>query len=282
MELGFMMFPTAEALDVGSLARMVEERGHTALYVPEHTHIPAGTGAPPGKAASLPREYARGYELFVAMTVAVLATKRIRIGSGICLLAQRDPIVTANAVATLDQLSGGRIELGIGAGWNIEEMVNHGVVPETRWASMRERVEAMKELWTRDEATYHGEHVNFDRAISLPKPVQIPHPPVLVGGHGPHVLDRVRAYGDAWGPTHNAGNVAERVSELAEGDRQWPVIVLSVPADPKVIEAYELAGVRRIVHLLPTSHRRGVERAMERFETAVWEVYDGVHSKAAS
>jgi probable F420-dependent oxidoreductase len=282
MELGFMMFPTVESIDPGSLAQLVEERGHTALYLPEHTHIPVGTVSAPGKGKVLPREYERGYDLFVALTMAVMATRRLRIGSGVCLLPQRDPIVTANAIATLDQISGGRFEFGIGAGWNVAEMANHGVDPARRWASMRERVEAMKELWTRDVADYEGAHVSFQRVISLPKPLQLPHPPVLVGGSGPRVLERVRAYGDGWIPSHNAGNILERVREVTQGDPALPVFVLSVPPDPQAIASYAEAGVRRIFTVLPTARRDAVERAIERFETAVDIAYGGAHDKEAA
>jgi probable F420-dependent oxidoreductase len=252
----------------------VEERGHESLFFPEHTHIPAERRSPYPGGGELPRRYAHTYDLFVTMTAAAATTSRLRIGSGICLLIERDPITTAKEVASVDVLSGGRVEFGIGAGWNREEMANHGTDPRRRMEILRERVEAMKAIWTEDEATYHGEHVSFDRIWSWPKPLQRPHPPVLVGGNGPTVLDRVLAYGDAWFPNYSRGGVLDRARELlARADRSIELMVMGVPADPKALEELESAGFRRAVHWLPSTGRGPLERALDRFEAAVAELH---------
>jgi probable F420-dependent oxidoreductase len=276
MEFGVAIFPTHDALDPGSVARLVEERGHRALYFPEHTHIPASRATPHPSGNTLPRHYIHTYDLFVALTAAAAATSRLRIGAGICLVIERDPIVTAKEVASIDHLSGGRFEFGVGAGWNREEMANHGTDPRTRFRVMRERVEAMKAIWTQDEATYEGEFVRFERIWSWPKPAQWPHPPVLVGGGGPTVLDRVLAYGDAWFPNY-APDVIERAAELreraAEAGREIPVLAMGVPADPAVLERLEEAGVVRAVRWLPSAARGPIERELERFESAIAELH---------
>ena len=184
MDTGVAIFPTHDAVSPGDLARVVEQRGHESLFFPEHTHIPAVRESPYPGGEALPRMYVHTYDLFVAVTAAVSATSRLRVGSGVCLVIQRDPIITAKEVASVDFLSGGRFEFGVGAGWNREEMANHGTNPRVRMAVMRERVEAMKAIWTSDEASYQGSYVSFDRIWSWPKPAQRPHPPVLVGGAG--------------------------------------------------------------------------------------------------
>ena len=200
MKFGVAIFPTADLQRPAELARMAEERGFESLLFPEHTHIPASRDTPYPAGGELPPEYSRTYDPFVALMAAAAATERLLIGTGICLVIERDPIITAKEVASLDQLSGGRFLFGVGAGWNVEEMRNHGTDAGRRFGIMRERIEAMKTIWAEDEATYHGEHVDFDRIWSWPKPVQRPHPPILVGGNGPHVLDRVLAFGDEWMP----------------------------------------------------------------------------------
>ena len=276
MEIGVAYFATHDAMDPGALARLVEERGHESLFFAEHTHIPAERRSPYGAGGDLPRKYWHTYDLFVTMTAAALATRRLRIGSGICLLVQRDPITTAKEVASIDALSGGRVVLGVGAGWNREEMENHGTDPRTRMALLQERVEAVKAIWTQDEASYHGRFVDFDRIWSWPKPAQKPHPPVLVGGLGPTVLDRVLAFGDGWFPNHRP-NTRERIAGLRaraeEAGRPVRVSVNALPADPAVIESYERAGVDRVLHWLPSHHRSEVERELDAWEAAVAEVH---------
>ena len=277
MDTGVAMFPTHDAIGPGDLAALVEERGHRSLYFPEHTHIPASRETPNPAGGELPRRYSHTLDLFVAMTAAVAATRSLRVGSGICLVIERDPIVTAKAVASVDHLSGGRVDFGVGAGWNREEMANHGTDPKRRFSVMRERVEAMKAIWTETEASYHGEHVSFERIWSWPKPAQRPHPPVIVGGNGPKVIDRVLGYGDAWAPQHRHGNAAERIPELRrraeeEGRGRIPVIIFGVPAKADVLAQYEESGADRVVHWLPPAQRGPVEQQLERFEAAVCEL----------
>ena len=278
MDTGVAIFATHDAIDTAAVARLVEERGHGALFFPEHTHIPASRESPWPGGDELPRKYSHTYDLFVAMTAAAVATSHLRIGSAICLVVERDPIITAKEVASIDHLSGGRVEFGVGAGWNREEMANHGTDPRRRFSLMRERVEAMKEIWTSEEASYSGEHVAFDGIWSWPKPAQRPHPPILVGGNGPKVLDRVVAFGDAWLPNHRGGvDVLPRIPELRaraeEAGRVIPVQVIGVPADAAVLEQYEQAGVQRAILWLPSAGRGPVERALDHFEAAVAELH---------
>jgi probable F420-dependent oxidoreductase len=272
VDFGVGYFPTHDGVSPGALARLVEERGHESLFFPEHTHIPASRDTPYPAGGELPRKYFHTYDLFVALTAAAAATSSLRVCSGICLVIERDPITTAKEVASVDHLSGGRMEFGVGAGWNREEMQNHGTDPRVRMAVMRERVEAMKEIWTHDEASYHGEHVDFERIWSWPKPAQRPHPPVLVGGDGPTVFDRVLAFGDAWMPNYAPSGILERAAALrARADRRISLQVMGIPADPKALAAYAAAGFDRAVHWLPSAGRGTVERAFDAWETAIAE-----------
>jgi probable F420-dependent oxidoreductase len=250
---------------------MVEERGQESLVFAEHTHIPASRESPYPAGGELPPKYWHCYDLFVALTAAAAATSRLRVGSGICLIVERDPIVTAKEVASIDHLSGGRVLFGVGAGWNREEMRNHGTDPRTRMALMRERVEAMKAIWTQEEASYAGEYVSFERILSHPKPAQRPHPPVLIGGHGPTVLDRVLSFGDGWLPNYGGDeHFFARLSELqARAERPIEAHVLAMPADPHELERVRDAGARRALHWLPSGGRSTVEAALERWEAAI-------------
>ncbi|MFC7529657.1 LLM class F420-dependent oxidoreductase [Actinoplanes sp. GCM10030250] len=271
MEFGVGYFPTHDAVRPGEVARRVEERGQDALFFAEHTHIPASRETPYGGGGELPRKYWHTYDLFVALTDAVAATSRLRVGSGICLVTERDPIVTAKEVASVDHLSGGRFEFGIGAGWNREEMANHGTDPRTRMRLMGDRVRAMQAIWTQDEASYSSEFVKFERIWSWPKPAQKPWPPVLVGGDGPSVLDRVIAYGDGWFPNYSE-SVLPRIAELrSRADRPLQVQVLSAPSDPRVLERLEDAGVHRASTWLPSGPWSVIEAKLEKWERAIGE-----------
>jgi probable F420-dependent oxidoreductase len=275
MDAGIAYFSTHDAVGPGEVARLVEDRGHRWLMFAEHTHIPAARETPWGGregAPPLPAKYAKTYDLFMAMATSLAATSALRVGSGICLVTQRDPIITAKEVASLDHLSGGRVDFGIGAGWNREEMANHGTDPRTRMRLMRERVLAMKEIWTRHEASFHGEFVHFERIWCDPKPLQRPHPPILVGGDGPTVFDRVLEYGDGWMPNHRGG-IVERIAELRErAGRDVPVIVMGPPADAAVLESYAAAGVERVLFWVPSARRSLIEARLDEVERAMAEL----------
>jgi probable F420-dependent oxidoreductase len=273
VDFGVGCFPTDDAVGPSAIARLVEERGHRSLFFPEHTHIPASRESPYPGGGELPRKYSHTYDLFVALTAAAAATSSLRVGSGICLVIQRDPIITAKAVASIDHLSGGRFEFGVGAGWNREEMRNHGTDPRARMRLMAERIEAMKAIWTQQEASYRGEFVEFERIWSWPKPAQRPHPPVLVGGTGATVLDRVLAFGDAWFPNYSrGGDILERAKELrSRADRPIDLMVMGTPADAAVLEQLERGGCRRAVHWVQSADLSTMERGLERGESAIAE-----------
>jgi probable F420-dependent oxidoreductase len=275
MDVGLAYFPTHYALEPAALARLLEERGHRWLQFAEHTHIPASRDTPWGGvegAPELPRKYAHTYDPFVALAQVFAVTTHLRAGTGICLVTERDPIVTAKVVASLDHLSGGRFEFGVGAGWNREELLNHGTDPRRRFKVMRERILAMQAIWTQHEATFHGEFVNFDRIWCDPKPLQKPYPPILVGGDGPTVFDRVLEYGDAWMPIHNR-EVVGRIAELHQrAGRRVPVIVNSPPLKAKVLESYREAGVERVFFWLPSTGRGPIEQALEQIEATMAEL----------
>ncbi len=258
MKFGITMFPTDYAIGPGELAREVEAHGFESLFFPEHTHIPASRRSPWPGGPDLPEEYSHTLDLFVAMTAAAAATERLLVGSGICLVIERDPITLAKEVASLDFVSGGRALLGIGAGWNLEEMENHGTNPARRWRRMRETIEAMRAIWGNDEGEYHGELVDFDPIWQWPKPVQEAGPPVIIGGDGPNTLKRVARYGDGWMPIdgRNRDDFAPAIAELndlaaAEGRGPMTVSLFGAGSNPARLEKHAKAGVDRIVFLVP-------------------------------
>ena len=257
MHYGVSMFPTRYSIGPAELARAVEERGFESLFFPEHTHIPTSRRSPWPGGADLPNEYRETFDPFLALTAAAAVTERLLLGTGICLVVERDPIITAKEVATLDVLSGGRFLFGVGGGWNREEMANHGTDPTRRFAIMRERILAMKEIWANDEAEFHGEFVDFDPLWQWPKPVQQPHPPVLVAGNGPGTLERVMEYGDGWIPipgrgTLKLGDGTARLQEMASerGRDRIPVTVFGARPEASVLDHYAAAGVDRVLFAL--------------------------------
>jgi probable F420-dependent oxidoreductase len=270
VQFGLSMFLTDETIAPVELGRAAEDAGFEALFVPEHTHIPASRESPWPGGDQLPREYSHTLDPFVALSAVAATTERLRVGTGIALIVERDPITLAHEAATLDHLSGGRFELGIGAGWNLEEMRNHGTDPARRFAVMRERALAVREIWTQDEASFHGEFVDFDRIWSWPKPVQEPHPPIWVGGTGPRVLDRVLEYGDGWFPNmRDLDELAQRVAELQRrageaGRERIPVTYFGLrdPDDAK-LEKMAAAGVDRVLMMLPPA---GADETLPRLE----------------
>ena len=276
VDFGISYFPTDETIDPAEMARMAEERGFESLFVTEHTHIPFSRETPYPVGGELPREYWRIYDPFVSLAFAAAATERLRVGTAICLVVERDPITTAKEVASLDRLSGGRFLFGVGAGWNLEEMRNHGTDPSKRFGLLRERVEAMKAIWTEDEASYHGRHVDFEEICSWPKPVQRPHPPVLLGGHGRTVLERVIAFADGWFPNRfgDDDRFIARIEKLQRlggetGRDRIPVTLQLAPRDPALLERYQGAGVTRAVYMLPAAERGEVERKLDHFTEAM-------------
>jgi probable F420-dependent oxidoreductase len=276
MKFGVTIFPTEYTISVPELARATEDLGFESLWVPEHTHIPAERRSPWPGGAELPREYSHALDPFLALTAAASVTTNLKLGTGVCLLIERDPITTAKEVATLDYLSQGRFLFGIGGGWNLEEMQNHGTNPEQRWKLLRERALAMKQIWTQDEATFNGELVNFLKVWQWPKPVQKPHPPVVIGGNGPHTLKRVIDYGDEWMPIVGRGSrgVEDGMLELqrmAEEARRGPipVSVWGVRPEPEAIDHWLSQGVDRIVFGLPAAGRDQVLPRLERYAEAM-------------
>ena len=266
MHIGVCMFATDYAIRIDELAREAESRGFESLFVPEHTHIPVSRRTPFPSGGQLPTEYSHTFDPFVSLMAAAAVTKRIRIGTGICLIIERDTIVTAKEVASLDALSGGRFEFGIGGGWNAEEMENHGTDYKTRFKRLGEQVRAMKEIWTKDEAEFHGEHVNFDKIWSWPKPAQKPHPPVLLGGESAHTLQRVVDFCDGWFPRGRAADVIlpalkdlrERAAKAGRDMKTISTSVFGAKPDELTVESYAAAGITRAILRLPPEGRETV------------------------
>ena len=266
MDHGVVMFPTEYSMAPDHLARALEERGFESVWFPEHTHIPASRRSPWPGGGELPREYWSAYDPFVALMAAAGATKRLRLGTGICLVIERDPIVTAKDVATLDRLSGGRVLFGIGGGWNAEEMENHGTVWKSRWRLLRERVLAMKAIWTQKEASFQGELVRFDKIWADPKPLQKPHPPVIIGGDGAQTFARVVEFGDGWmpilrphtNPVPRIAELHERLKQAGRDPRSAPVSIFFAPPKREVLDGLAAAGVVRAIFGLPSEGRESI------------------------
>ena len=272
MNIGIYIFATDYTIRIDELAREAEQRGFESLFVPEHTHIPASRRSPWPGGPELPREYWHTLDPFVALAVAAAATSTIRLGTGICLLTERDPIVNAKEAASLDLLSGGRFELAIGAGWNAEEMENHGTAFATRFRVMSERARAMKVIWAEEEPEFHGEFVDFDPIWSYPKPVQRPNPPILVGGETDHTLRRVVDWADGWFPRGRGGfDPAEGMARLKaiadEAGRPMDTINVSLfgaPPNREALDRAAEAGVTRAILALPSNDRDDVMRRLDR------------------
>ena len=256
MHFGASMFFTDYSMSAPALAKALEERGFESVWAAEHSHIPLSRKTPFPGGGDLPKPYYDAMDPFVALTAAAMATKTLKVGTGVCLVNQRDPIQTAKLVASIDQVSGGRFLFGIGNGWNQDEMENHGTVFTTRHKLVRERIEAMQAIWTRSKAEYHGEFVNFDPMMTWPKPVQKPHPPILVGGAFPYAARRAVRYGDGWIPTVGRAGALEEVLGVLPKFRQMltdagrdpascPLSLSGVPADLDVLKRARDAGVVR-------------------------------------
>lgn len=266
MKIGVYMFSTDYSIGIVELARALEERGYAALFVPEHTHIPTSRRSPWPGGAELPREYSHTLDPFVGLAAAAAATEKLRLGTGIVLLTERDPIITAKEVATLDLISNGRVDFGIGAGWNAEEMENHGVPFEKRWQAVREKLLAMKRIWTEEEASYQGELVRFERIWSWPKPMQKPHPPVLLGGNTPGARRKVVEYCDGYLPIaplsprleDDLVDLRRRAERAGRDPESISVSLYGAAPDKAQLERYVRAGVQRAIFALPSEGRDAI------------------------
>jgi probable F420-dependent oxidoreductase len=266
MRFGLSIFLTDETIAPDEVALLAERRGFDSLWLPEHTHMPLDHSPYPSGGA-VPRHYLRTLDPFVALTAAAAATDSLLLGLGICLIVQRDPIVTAKQVATLDRMSGGRVLLGVGAGWNRREVEHHGTPFDRRFGVMRERVEAMRALWTQEVASYSGRYVEFGPSWLWPKPLQDPLP-VYVGGNREQVLDRVLRYGDHWLPNRE-WDLETRIAELRRraeeaGKPRPDVTYFGADIDPATVERLADAGVDRVLLRLPSAGREQVEDALGR------------------
>ncbi|HZD64736.1 MAG TPA: LLM class F420-dependent oxidoreductase [Acidimicrobiales bacterium] len=280
MKIGLVLFPTEYSISPAELAREGEERGFEALLFPEHTHIPTSRRTPYPGGGDLPRQYSHTLDPFVACTAAAMATSSLLVGTGVCLVIERDPITLAKEVASVDHVSGGRFLFGVGGGWNREEMENHGTDPRHRWRLLAERIKAMKAIWTEDEAAFHGEAVDFDPLWSWPKPVQRPGPPVLVGGGGESAVDRTLDYGDEWMPLHGTADLETRIGELRRraadaGRGALPVSVFAAPPRPEPLEKLAAAGVGRALLAVPSDeHPDEVRARLDRWTPLISRLSD--------
>jgi probable F420-dependent oxidoreductase len=273
MHVGLLMFVTDYTIRIDDLAREAEARGFESLFVPEHTHIPLSRRTPFPSGGELPVQYKHTLDPLVGLMAAAAATRTLKVGTGVLLLPQHDPISAAKAIATLDLLSDGRFVFGIGAGWNADEMENHGTAYPDRYRVMRERVLAMKAIWTREEAAFHGAHVRFDPIWSWPKPVQKPHPPILLGGESVHTLRRIVEFCDGWLPRGRVGVDAilrgradlHRLAEEAGRDsRTVSTTVFGAEADARALGRLREGGVERALLALPPQGRDETLAALDR------------------
>jgi probable F420-dependent oxidoreductase len=272
MLVGAFYFPTDYGIDISELAGALEARGFESLFVCEHTHIPVSRRSPFPGGGDLPKRYKHTHDPFVALSFAAAATRNLKLGTGIALIPQRDPIVTAKSVASLDQLSGGRFIFAMGGGWNVEEMENHGARYDTRFKLLRERVLAMKELWTKEEAEFHGELVKMERSWQYPKPKQKPHPPLLLGGETDHTLKRVVEFCDGWFPrprgTWEPKSAVKRLNDAAKAAGRDPstlsITVFNAPADREKLAVYRDAGIHRVLLEVPDLSRDEILRVLDK------------------
>ena len=277
MLIGVSMFATDYAIQIDDLAREAEARGFESLWVPEHTHIPSSRRTPWPGGAELPKEYSHSYDPFVALMFAAAVTSTIKIGTGICLVIERDTITMAKEIASLDRLSGGRFLFGVGGGWNAEEMEHHGTAFKTRFKKMVEQVQALKTIWTQDEAEFHGDFVNFDALWSWPKPLQQPHPPIFLGGETSYTLQRVVDYCDGWLPRsrrpelilQGIGELRERAGKAGRDMKTISVTASGAPGDPKLVDSYREAGCDRCIFSLPSAERDTVLPLLDKYTSFI-------------
>ncbi len=275
MRYGAFIFATDYAIRPDDLGRALEERGFESMWVPEHTHIPASRRSPWPGGPNLPREYWHTLDPFVALGAAAAVTSRLNLGTGICLVIERDTITLAKEIASLDWISRGRVLFGIGGGWNAEEMEDHGTDFAARWKKLREQIDAMKEIWTKDEAEYHGKFVNFDKMWSFPKPVQRPYPPILMGGAGPHARQRAVDFDGQWLPIGGrayteplAESLADLRARAEKAGRDPSTVSVSMfgvaPDEAKLAELRD-HGVHRAIFGLPPAGRDQVLPLLDKY-----------------
>ena len=276
-KFGISTFPTDYSIQPAALAQAVEERGFDSLFFPEHTHIPASRATPFPGGGELPRQYWHAHDPFVALSACAAVTERIRLGTGICLIIERDPITTAKVIASLDMISNGRAIVGIGAGWNREEMENHGANYKNRWAIVREKVAAMRAIWTEEEAEYHGEHVDFDPIWSYPKPIQEGGPPIWIGANSKWVFDRVAEYADGWMPIGGlgSGNMERLKAAMDAHGRDLKDLTLALFGmfpDTEQIQGRAEQGFDEFIFNVPSEGRDTVLPYLDRYAAVVSEL----------
>jgi probable F420-dependent oxidoreductase len=275
MKYGIAMFPTDYAIPIDELARELEARRFESVWLPEHTHIPASRKSPWPGGPTLPREYWHTLDPFVALAAAAVVTKSLKLGTGICLVIERDPILLAKEVASLDHLSQGRVLFGIGGGWNAEEMEHHGTPFGERWKILRERIGALKAIWTQDEAEFHGKYVNFEKLWSYPKPVQKPYPPILMGGAGPHARQRAVDFDGHWIPiggraysepiAESMADFRARAEKAGRDPATLTVTIFGVAPDQARVAPLRDAGVTRAVFFVPSATRDAVLPLLDQY-----------------
>ena len=275
MQFSASMFFTDYSMGPAELGRALEQRGFEALWAPEHSHIPLSRRSPYPPGGDLPKKYYDTMDPFVTLSAAAAATTKLKVGTAICLVVQRDPIQTAKAVASLDQISNGRFLFGVGAGWNAEEMADHGTDFKSRFEVMRERIEAMRVIWTKSKPEYSGKHVSFGPMMTWPKPVQKPSPPVIVGGAFPYGARRAIAYGDGWLPHARRPAYGDVITKLPDFRKMaieagrdpatLPITVYGVAEDLDLIERYRDAGTARVIVEVPSAKADEVLPVLDRW-----------------
>jgi probable F420-dependent oxidoreductase len=283
MQFGAAMFFTDYSMGAGDLARALEARGFESVWAPEHSHIPTSRRSPYQAGGELPKQYYEVMDPFVSLSAAAAVTRTIKLGTGVCLVIQRDTIQTAKSVASLDQVSGGRFLFGIGGGWNAEEMEDHGTEFKTRFKKMREQIEAMKQIWTRDAAEYHGDLVEFGPMAAWPKPVQKPHPPVIVGGAFPHSARRALRYGDGWIPNASRQQYADvtdflpqfrqMAAEMGRDIVEVPVTIWGATEDYERLRRYQDQGIARVIVSLPPENAEMTLPALDRWAELIGRIW---------
>ena len=285
MDFGASMFFTDYSMTPGALARALEERGFESVWAPEHSHIPLSRQSPYPAGGDLPKRYYDTMDPFVTLTAAAVATKTLKVATGICLVVQRDPIHTAKSVASLDQISQGRFLFGVGAGWNAEEMADHGTAFKTRFKLMRERIDAMRAIWTQSKPEYHGEFVSFPPMMTWPKPVQKPHPPVIVGGAFPYGARRAIAFGDGWMPhisrqqygdvTEFLGRFRQMLAEAGRDPDSFPITAWSSGENADSLKRYRDLGIVRACVSLPSEKEDTILPVLDRWAKLIRAVNGG-------